>query len=91
MADQSRLKYGLEKLNNALEAFEASIAQFNKEKKSEQARIFEIEQLKQQNAELSEELALLKSKSTVLEEANKEVSERLDGVVDSISDVLRAV
>jgi predicted transcriptional regulator len=91
MADQSRLNYGMEKLNKALDALEASINAFSNNQQSDRAKIGDVDMLKQQNAELTEELASVKAKANVLEEANNEVIERLDAAVENISDVLRAV
>jgi len=91
MVDQSRLNYGMEKLNKALDALEASINRFDNEQKSEKTKILDVESLKKKNAELAEELTSVKARAVVLEDANNEVVERLDAAVENISDVLRAV
>ncbi len=91
MADQSRLNYGMEKLNKALDALEASINEFGNNQKSDRAKIVGVDLLKKQNAELTEELTSLKARTNVLEEANNEVMERLGAAAENISDVLRAV
>jgi len=91
MADQSRLNYGMEKLNKALDALEASINEFGNNQESDRAKIVDVDLLKQQNAELSAELTSAKAKANVLEDANNEVIERLDAAMENISDVLRAV
>ncbi len=91
MADQSRLNYGMEKLNKALDALEASINEFGTNQKSDRAKIADVDLLKQQNAELTAELTSIKAKANVLEDANNEVIERLDTAMENISDVLRAV
>ncbi len=91
MADQSRLNYGMEKLNKALDALEASIVGFSDSQQTEKTNVREVEMLKKQNAELEQELAVEKARTVVLEDANNEVVERLDAAVENISDVLRAV
>jgi len=91
MADQSRLNYGMEKLNKALDALEASIVEFSDSQKTEKTSVLEVEMLKKQNEELVQELAVEKARTVVLEDANNEVVERLDAAVENISDVLRAV
>jgi len=91
MADQSRLNYGMEKLNKALDALEASIDKLNKKQKVAQAHVGDVELLTSQNAELSEQLVTEKARAQVLEDANNEVNERLGAAVENISDVLRAV
>jgi len=91
MVDQSRLNYGMEKLNSALDALEASIVKFDKQKNSRQAKVLDVASLKKQNAELTAALDAEKARAVVLEDANNEVVERLDAAVENISDVLRAV
>ena len=91
MVDQSRLNYGMEKLNNALDALEASIVKFDKQQNSRKAKVLDVASLKKQNAELSTALDAEKARAVVLEDANNEVVERLDTAVENISDVLRAV
>ena len=91
MLDQSRLSYGMDKLNKALDALEASIVKFDHSRETEKAKTLDVDSLKQQNAELAQALAAEKAKAVVLEDANNEVAERLDAAVESISDVLRAV
>jgi len=91
MVDQSRLNYGMEKLNNALDALEASIVKFDKQQNSRKAKVLDVASLKKQNAELSTALDAEKARAGVLEDANNEVVERLDAAVENISDVLRAV
>ena len=91
MVDQSRLNYGMEKLNKALDALEASIVKFDKQQNSQKAKVVDTASLKKQNAELTEALKAEKARAGVLEDANNEVAERLDAAVENISDVLRAV
>ena len=91
MVDQSRLNYGMEKLNNALDALEASIVKFDKKQNNQQAKMLDVASLKKKNAELSAALDAEKMRTVVLEDANNEVVERLDAAVENISDVLRAV
>jgi len=91
MADQSRLNYGMDKLNKALDALEASINKLDNKKNTEKAQILDFESLKKQNAELTQKLTSVKAKAVVLEDANNEVVERLDAAVENISDVLRTV
>ncbi len=91
MVDQSRLNYGMEKLNNALDALEASIVKFDKQQNSQKAKVLDVASLKKKNAELAAALDAEKARSEMLEDANNEVVERLDAAVENISDVLRAV
>ena len=91
MVDQSRLNYGMEKLNNALDALEASIVKFDEKQNSEKAKVLDVASLKEKNAELKAALEAEKTRTVMLEDANKEVVERLDAAVENISDVLRAV
>jgi len=91
MVDQSRLNYGMEKLNKALDALEASIDKFDNKQETEKVKVRDLTSLKKQNARLIEELDAVKARSVVLEDANSEVVERLDAAVENISDVLRAV
>jgi len=91
MVDQSRLNYGMEKLNNALDALEASLVKFDKQQNSRKAKVLDAASLEKQNAELTAALDAEKARATVLEDANNEVVERLDAAVENISDVLRAV
>jgi len=91
MADQSRLNYGMEKLNKALDALEASLNELDNKKKNEKTKVLDAKTLKSENAKLAKELEQVKARSVVLEDANNEVSERLETAVENISDVLRAV
>jgi len=91
MVDQSRLNYGMEKLNNALDALEASIVKFDKKQNSQKAKALDVASLKKKNAELTAALDAEKARAEMLEDANNEVVERLDAAVENISDVLRAV
>jgi len=91
MVDQSRLNYGMEKLNNALDALEASIVKFDKQQNSKKAKMLDAASLRKKNAELTAALDAEKARMVVLEDANNEVVERLDAAVENISDVLRAV
>lgn len=91
MANQSRLEYGIEKLDSSLDMLEAAIIKFGKKQKKATAKTDDAVALKKQNDELNRELAELKAKSVVLEDANNEVAERLDAAVANIGEVLRAV
>ena len=91
MADQSRLNYGMEKLTTALDGFEAAAKKLSDEQQSNTKDQLDFDSLKQQNAELEKELAEVKTRALLLEDANDEVSERLGTAAESIRDVLRAV
>jgi len=91
MVDQSRLNYGMEKLNKTLDALEASLVKFDKQQNSQKAKVLDAASLKKQNAELTAALDAEKARTVVLEDANNEVVERLDTAMENISDVLRAV
>ncbi len=91
MADQSRLSYGLEKLNKALDALEASVGKFSTDQKSQETSRMDIKSLKAQKSELENELVRVKAREVVLQDANNEVSERLGAAAENIRNVLRAV
>lgn len=90
MEDQSRVNYGMEKLKKALDGLEVSVNRLGEDKKRQKTVSSDIDSLNVKNAELETQLADEKAKSVVLQDANNEVSERLETAAENVRDVLRA-
>jgi chromosome segregation ATPase len=89
-ADSSRIEASAQRLKSALAALETAVARRIEGDRSHAALSLQLEAVQSDRAKLAEDLDLAAERIAALEEANRDVAERLDQTMDAIRSVLSA-
>lgn len=91
MTDSANLEQATQRLEKALEVFEAAIMKNRKVGETVGTLESEVEELRRDRTQLAQQLDLANERATKLAAANSHVGERIDMVMDNIRLLLSGV
>jgi len=90
MTDASAIEAATRRLAAALDALEAAVERRREADRSEGALAAQVQALGTDRSNLASELDTVSARSRRLEDANREIAQRLDVAIDSIRAVIEA-